>query len=114
MLYFFPRQLPKLQPFSVTERLAIIQIAQESMPLPRRFFANTIKILVLGLLFYSLVSVEGWLWRVLSLVAAVAAYPLLFQPITLSLIGPYLDTAIKRFRAQQEDSEAEQQEDEPQ
>ncbi|MCC5880428.1 MAG: hypothetical protein JJU03_11105 [Idiomarina sp.] len=102
-IYWSARKIPSLAKFRATERAQIIQGAARAMPLPRRFFTNTLKLLVLIVLFWQLVSVEGWTLRILALLAAGLLYPLLLHPLTLNLALPYLPQAAEDFRAQQEE-----------
>lgn len=99
MIYFSSRNIKVLEPFSPTERVAIIQGAAKNMPLARRALANGLKILILIALFWSLVYVPGVLWKVLSLLAAGLLYPLLLMPVTLNLALPYLTDEIARREA---------------
>lgn len=100
-IYWSARKIPCLAPFRATQRALIIQMAARSMPLPRRFFTNTLKLGVLIILFWQLVSLEGWGLRILALLAAGLLYPLLLHPLTLNLSLPYLPAAADAYRAEQ-------------
>lgn len=100
--YVSPRQIPELQSFSLVERAQIVQLAERLMPVPRRWCGNMIKLLVLGLFFYSLVNVSGWYWQALALLLAVLCYPLIIQPITLNLARPYYKEAVAAFTRRQQ------------
>lgn len=100
-LYWSARKIPELAPFRATERAQIIQRAARSMPLPRRYLTNFLKLLVLIALFWQLVTVQGWGLRILALLAAGLLYPLLLHPLTLNLARPYLAQAAADFQAEQ-------------
>lgn len=99
MIYFSSKNIKVLEPFSPTERIAIIQGAAKNMPFARRALASGLKLLILIGLFWSLVYVPGVLWKVLSLLAAGLLYPLLLMPVTLNLAMPYLSDEIARREA---------------
>lgn len=101
-IYWSTRSVPELQAFKATDRALIIQLAARSMPLPRRFFTKTLQLLVLIALFWQLLSVESWLWRILALLAAGLFYPLLLHPLRLNLTRPYLAEAAREYSAMQE------------
>lgn len=108
-IYWSARKIPALAPFRATERAVIIQMAARGMPLPRRYFANTLKLLVLIVLFWQLVSVEGWTLRIIALLAAGIFYPLLLHPLTLNLALPYLPEAAEEYqkaKAQREEDKS--------
>lgn len=99
--YWSARQVPQLRPFKATERVQIVQIAQQKMPIGRRYLSGGLKLLVLIVLFWQLISLQGWGWRILALLAAGLLYPLLLAPLSLNFALPYLDDAIAEFRATQ-------------
>lgn len=105
-IYWSARKIPCLAPFRATQRAVIIQMAARSMPLPRRFFTNTLKLAVLIVLFWQLVNLEGWGLRILALLAAGLLYPLLLHPLTLNLSIPYLPAAAKAYQAEVDGAEA--------
>lgn len=105
-IYWSARKIPCLAPFRATQRAVIIQMAARSMPLPRRFFTNTLKLGVLIVLFWQLVSLEGWGLRILALLAAGLLYPLLLHPLTLNLSIPYLPAAAKAYEAEQAEADS--------
>lgn len=96
MVYFSTKHIEELQAFSPTERVAIIQGAAKAMPFGRRALANTLKVIILIALFWSLIEVPGILWKVLSLLAAGILYPILLFPVTLTLARPYIGDEIER------------------
>src|SRR5690554_380546 len=96
MIYFSSKNIPVLQPFAPTERIAIIQGAAKNMPFARRAVANALKLLILIGLFWSLVYVPGLWWKVFSLLAAGLLYPLLLMPVTINLAMPYFSEEIAR------------------
>ncbi|RUO30272.1 DUF6170 family protein [Aliidiomarina soli] len=99
-LYWSARKIPELAPFRATERAQIIQLAAHTMPLPRRYLTNFLKLLVLAALFWQLVTLEGWGLRIVALLAAGLFYPLLLHPLTLNLARPYLKDAAEQFQQQ--------------
>lgn len=99
--YWSSRQVPQLRPFKATERAQIVQLAQQKMPIGRRYLSGGVKLLVLIALFWQLISVQSWAWRILALLAAGLLYPLLLAPLSLNFARPYLDEAIAEFRASQ-------------
>ncbi|RUO26348.1 hypothetical protein CWE09_06460 [Aliidiomarina minuta] len=104
-IYWSARRIPELKAFKATDRALIIQLAARSMPLPRRFLTKTLQLVVLIALFWQLISVESWLWRILALLAAGLFYPLLLHPLTLNLSRPYLPQAARDYRAMQEEKQ---------
>lgn len=110
-IYWSARKIPALAPFRATERAVIIQMAARSMPLPRRYFANTLKLLVLIVLFWQLVSVESWTLRIIALLAAGIFYPLLLHPLTLNLALPYISGAADEYQKQRTEREQETESD---
>lgn len=101
-LYWSARKIPELSAFKATERAQIIQLAARSMPLPRRYLTNLLKLIVLITLFWQLVSLESWTLRIVALLAAGLLYPLLLHPLTLNLSRPYLASAASEFAARQQ------------
>ncbi|MGX5913427.1 DUF6170 family protein [Aliidiomarina sp. Khilg15.8] len=99
--YWSARQVPQLRPFKATERAEIVQLAHQKMPIGRRYLSGAIKLLVLIALFWQLISVQSWAWRIAALLAAGLLYPLLLSPLSLNFARPYLDEAITEFRANQ-------------
>ncbi|RUO79784.1 hypothetical protein CWI84_09145 [Idiomarina tyrosinivorans] len=99
-MYFSPRSIPQLAPYSLIERATIVRLANEMMPVPRRFVANMSKLVLLSALFVLLVSIDNWGARIVALLAVGLCYPLILQPIALNLSLPYLDAAVKRFEAE--------------
>ena len=92
-IHWSARKIPALAPFRATQRAVIIQIAARSMPLPRRYLTNALKLVVLSVLFWQLVSIESWTLRIIALLATGLLYPLLLHPLTLNLAKPYLPAA---------------------
>lgn len=104
-IYWSARKIPGLAPFRATERAVIIQMAARSMPVPRRFLTNMLKLGVLIVLFWQLVEVESWGLRILALLLAGLLYPLLLHPLTLNLSRPYLAAATESYKAQQAEAQ---------
>lgn len=100
-IYWSARKIPELAPFRATQRAVIIQMAARAMPLPRRYLTNTLKLIVLIILFWQLVSIEGWGLRIAALLAAGLLYPLLLHPLTLNLAKPYLSEAVAEYEREQ-------------
>lgn len=98
-IYWSARKIPGLADFRATERAQIIQLAARAMPLPRRYLTNTLKLVVLMVLFWQLISIEGWALRIVALVAAGLLYPLLLHPLTMNLALPYIPDAAREFNA---------------
>lgn len=99
--YLSPRQVPQLRPFKATERAQIVHLAQQKMPIGRRYVSGGVKLLVLIALFWQLISVQSLGWRITALLAAGLLYPLLLAPLSLNFARPYLDEAIREFQASQ-------------
>lgn len=97
-IHWSARKIPALAPFRATQRAVIIQIAARSMPLPRRYLANALKLVVLSALFWQLVSIESWTLRIIALLVTGLLYPLLLHPLTLNLAKPYLAAAAEEYR----------------
>lgn len=104
-IYWSARKISALAPFRATERAQIIQLAARAMPLPRRYLTNALKLCVLIVLFWQLVTLQGWGLRLLALLAVGLFYPLLLHPLTLNLAIPYLPQAIKEFEESKETTE---------
>ena len=96
-IHWSARSIPELAPFRATQRAVIIRMAAHAMPLPRRYLTNLLKLIVLITLFWQLVSIESWAWRIIALLAAGLLYPLLLHPLTLNLAKPYLAKAAQEF-----------------
>lgn len=97
-IHWSTRTIPELAPFRATQRAVIIRLAAHAMPLPRRYLTNFLKLIVLIALFWQLVSIESWVWRIVALLAAGLLYPLLLHPLTLNLAKPYLAQAVKEYQ----------------
>ena len=104
-IHWSARNIPELAPFRATQRAVIIQMAARAMPLPRRYLANALKLVVLSVLFWQLVSIESWAWRIVALLATGLLYPLLLHPLTLNLAKPYLAAAADDYRREHNDTD---------
>lgn len=102
-LYFSSRSVPQLQSYSFAERAAILAMAQEAMPVPRRLICNLAKLVPICIIFYAIIDVPGW-WKIPALLAAGIGYPLFTQPININMSLPYLDRAVKQFETSREQS----------
>ncbi len=104
-IYWSARKIPALAPFRAIERAQIIQLAARSMPLPRRYMTNALKLIVLIALFWQLVTLQGWGLRLIALLSVGIFYPLLLHPLTLNLARPYIPQAIREFEESNEAAE---------
>ncbi|GAC33448.1 DUF6170 family protein [Paraglaciecola polaris] len=89
-IYFSSRDIPSISHLPLTERLARIQQAQNSLTGPEKLLLNVLKLSVLLPIFILIFrSTENWyslLWA--ALVAAL--YPVVLRPIQYSLCAKYL------------------------
>ena len=97
MIYFSPRSVPALRNYSIFERAQIVSNAASNMPFARKAFSNTLKVLLLIALFWSVLSVPGVAWKIVAIFALGLLYPLVLQPITLSLAVPYIPQAVQEY-----------------
>lgn len=79
-------------------RRAIIDIAFNQLPGPRRVLLNICKILILTPLFALLLQVHSW-WVLLYIVAAVLLYPLIIHPLSLVFLTGYIGPAYEQWQA---------------
>lgn len=95
-LYLSSRHIAALKDFSTSERLMIISLAIQQMPVPQKMLLNVLKLGILTPLFLALAKVEGW-DLLYYLVPAVLLYPIVTRPITLTLCAPFIDSAIENY-----------------
>lgn len=99
MIYFSSRKIEALQRFSTTERIAIIHRASQMMPFERKAFGNTLKVVILVALFWSVLYVPGTGWKLLAILLLGLLYRLAVFPVNLSLAVPYIPAAIEKHEA---------------
>ncbi|MCL4409311.1 MAG: DUF6170 family protein [Gammaproteobacteria bacterium] len=97
MIYFSPRKIKALEGFTALERAQIVAMAARDMPFERKALANTLKVILLVAMFWILLDVPGIALKITALIAVGLLYPLVLQPITLTLAIPYIPKAAERF-----------------
>ncbi len=97
MIYFSPRNIPALRSYSALERIHIVSNAAKLMPFGRKAVANVLKLILLIALFWSVLYVQGIALKLITLLAIGLLYPLVLQPITISLAVPYIPDAVREF-----------------
>ncbi|RUO19694.1 hypothetical protein CWE08_09720 [Aliidiomarina iranensis] len=97
MIYFSTRKIPALRAYPALERLHIAANAAKNMPFGRKAVANILKVLLLVALFWSVLYIQGIALKLIAILALGLLYPLVLQPITLSLAAPYIPDAVREF-----------------
>lgn len=93
MLRFSSKNIAGLESYSLSQRVHLIHLAGKLMPFWRRVFSNTLKVLLLIGVFWSILYLPGVGLKLLAILAAGLLYPLVLYPVTLNLALPYLNEA---------------------
>ncbi|RUO32823.1 DUF6170 family protein [Aliidiomarina sanyensis] len=96
MIYFSSKTIEALQGYSPTERVAIIHRANQMMPFERKAFGNTLKVIILVALFWSVLYIPGTGWKLLAILLLGLLYRLAVLPVNLTLAVPYIPEAIRK------------------
>ncbi|WP_194756930.1 DUF6170 family protein [Aliidiomarina indica] len=99
MIYFSSRKIEALQAYSPTERVAIIHRATQMMPFERKAFGNTLKVIILVALFWSVLYVPGTGWKLLAILLLGLLYRVAVLPVNLTLAVPFIPQAIAKHEA---------------
>lgn len=98
MIYFSPSKIKALEGYSTLERAHIVSLAARQMPFERKAVANVLKVILLVAMFWILLDVPGIALKIIALLAVGLLYPLVLQPITLTMAAPYIPEAASRFQ----------------
>lgn len=80
------------------ERILLVHNAAKAMPFARRAYANTLKVIILIAVFWSILYLPSVGLKVLAILFAGLLYPIVLFPVTLNLAAPYLPEAIRRYK----------------
>lgn len=109
MIYFSSKNITAMHGYSPSERVAIIYRAQQLMPFERKAFGNTLKVIILIGLFWSVLYVPGTGWKLLAIFFLGLLYRVAVLPVNLTLAVPYLPEAIRLHEAAKESNSSDKQ-----
>ena len=92
--YFSTKQIPQLQHFPLTQRLAALQLAQSKLIGPEKLFLNVLKMLIVIPVFILIIQIAtNWMAIVWALLVTLL-YPVLVKPVQYALCAKYIPQAI--------------------
>lgn len=88
--YFSTKHIPQLTHLPLTERLAVIQLAQRKLTGPEKLLLNVLKLCVVIPIFVLIIQIStNWMAIVWALLVTLL-YPLIIKPVHLGLCVKYI------------------------
>lgn len=89
-LYFSTKQIPQLQHLPLTERLAVMQLAQGKLIGPEKLFLNVLKMLVVIPVFIFIIQISTNWMAIFWALLVTLLYPMLVKPVQYGLCAKYI------------------------
>ncbi|WP_284217171.1 DUF6170 family protein [Agaribacter marinus] len=95
-IYTSTRKIPGLETLSLTERMALLEMASKKMPIPQKTILNILKLLVIVPVFVLLLRIADNWWSLAWAALILLLYPLVVKPLQYSMSVQYLPKHIKK------------------
>ncbi len=95
-IYTSTRKIPGLETLSLTERMALLEMASKNMPIPQKTILNILKLLVIVPVFVLLLRIADNWWSLAWAALILLLYPLVVKPLQYSMSVQYLPKHIKK------------------